>query len=224
MTAVLRPRDRIPVLDRQCWVDRGRGARGSRPGEVSRVSDDSFVHLHTHTEFSMLDGAARLDDLFSEAARMGMPALAMTDHGNTYGAYEFWKKSKAHGVKPIIGMEGYLAPGSRHERKRVSSARTSTAATTPTSDVHPHDAAGGEHGGDAQPLPALQPRQPRGVLLQAPHGPRAAGDLRQGDHRHHRLPVGRGGAPAAAGRPRRRDARPRATTATSSARTTSSAS
>jgi DNA polymerase-3 subunit alpha len=84
------------------------------------VSDDSFVHLHTHTEFSMLDGAARLDDLFSEAARMGMPALAMTDHGNTYGAYEFWKKSKAHGVKPIIGMEGYLAPGSRHERKRVS--------------------------------------------------------------------------------------------------------
>jgi DNA polymerase III subunit alpha len=84
------------------------------------VTGDSFVHLHTHTEFSMLDGAARLDDLFAEAARMGMPALAMTDHGNTFGAYEFWKKSKAHGVKPIIGMEGYLAPGSRHERKRAT--------------------------------------------------------------------------------------------------------
>ncbi len=71
-------------------------------------SGDSFVHLHNHTEFSMLDGAARLDDLFRESARMGMPALAMTDHGNVYGAYEFWRKAKAHGVKPIIGMEGYL--------------------------------------------------------------------------------------------------------------------
>jgi len=81
---------------------------------------DSFVHLHTHTEFSMLDGAARLDDLFRESARMGMPALAMTDHGNVFGAYEFWRKAKAHGVKPIIGMEGYLAPGSRHERKRAT--------------------------------------------------------------------------------------------------------
>ncbi|MGH4010545.1 MAG: PHP domain-containing protein, partial [Pseudonocardiaceae bacterium] len=80
---------------------------------------DSFVHLHTHTEFSMLDGAARLDDLFAECVRMGMPALAMTDHGNVFGAYEFWKKANAHGVKPIIGMEGYLSPGSRHERKRV---------------------------------------------------------------------------------------------------------
>jgi len=84
------------------------------------VTGDSFVHLHTHTEFSMLDGAARLDDLFAEAARMGMPALAMTDHGNTFGAYEFWKKANAQGVKPIIGMEGYLAPGSRHERKRAT--------------------------------------------------------------------------------------------------------
>jgi DNA polymerase III subunit alpha len=83
------------------------------------VSPDSFVHLHTHTEFSMLDGAARLDDLFAECVRMGMPALAMTDHGNVFGAYEFWKKANAHGVKPIIGMEGYLSPGSRHERKRV---------------------------------------------------------------------------------------------------------
>ena len=83
-------------------------------------SGDSFVHLHTHTEFSMLDGAARLDDLFRESARMGMPALAMTDHGNVFGAYEFWRKAKAHGVKPIIGMEGYLAPGSRHERKRAT--------------------------------------------------------------------------------------------------------
>ena len=90
------------------------------PSPAPSSKGDSFVHLHTHTEFSMLDGAARLDDLFAEASRMGMPALAMTDHGNTFGAYEFWKKANAAGVKPIIGMEGYLAPGSRHERKRAS--------------------------------------------------------------------------------------------------------
>ncbi len=79
---------------------------------------DSFVHLHVHTEYSMLDGAARLDDLFAETARLQMPALAMTDHGNVYGAYDFWKKATAAGVKPIIGMEGYYVPiGSRFDRQ-----------------------------------------------------------------------------------------------------------
>jgi DNA polymerase III subunit alpha len=78
------------------------------------------VHLHVHSEYSMLDGAARVSDLFKEAARMGMPALAMTDHGNVFGAYEFWKKGTAAGVKPIIGMEAYVTPGtSRYERTRV---------------------------------------------------------------------------------------------------------
>src|SRR5690606_33294123 len=67
----------------------------------------------------MLDGAARLKDLFAQASRMEMPAVAMTDHGNVYGAYDFYKRAKAAGVKPIIGMEGYLAPGSRFERKRA---------------------------------------------------------------------------------------------------------
>jgi DNA polymerase-3 subunit alpha len=68
----------------------------------------------------MLDGAARLKDLFVEAAQMGMPALAMTDHGNVFGAYDFWKQATAAGVKPIIGMEAYVTPGtSRYERTRV---------------------------------------------------------------------------------------------------------
>ena len=58
-----------------------------------RAPRDSFVHLHVHTEYSMLDGAARIDELFAEAARMGMPALATTDHGYVFGAYEFWKKA-----------------------------------------------------------------------------------------------------------------------------------
>jgi DNA polymerase-3 subunit alpha len=79
---------------------------------------DSFVHLHVHTEYSMLDGAARLDDLFKRTAELGMPAIAMTDHGNVFGAYDFWKKSKAYGVKPIIGIEAYVAPGSRFDKTR----------------------------------------------------------------------------------------------------------
>ena len=65
----------------------------------------------------MLDGAARLDDLFAEAARLGMPAVAITDHGNVFGAYDFWKRGKASGVKAIIGMEGYYAPQGRAQKK-----------------------------------------------------------------------------------------------------------
>ena len=87
---------------------------------MAPTADEQFVHLHVHTEYSMLDGAAKLGPLFSEAARMGMPALAMTDHGNVFGAYDFYKQAKAAGVKPIIGMEAYLTPNtSRYDRKRV---------------------------------------------------------------------------------------------------------
>jgi DNA polymerase III subunit alpha len=83
-------------------------------------SSSSFVHLHVHTEFSMLDGAARIGELFDEAARLEMPALAITDHGNVFGAYEFYRAAKARGIKPIIGTEAYLTPGtSRFERRRV---------------------------------------------------------------------------------------------------------
>jgi DNA polymerase III subunit alpha len=81
---------------------------------------DSFVHLHVHTEYSMLDGAARLKPMFAEAARTGMPAVAMTDHGNLFGAYDFFKQATGAGIKPIIGLEGYLTPGtSRFDRTRV---------------------------------------------------------------------------------------------------------
>ncbi|HVM15601.1 MAG TPA: DNA polymerase III subunit alpha [Egibacteraceae bacterium] len=75
---------------------------------------NSFVHLHTHTEYSMLDGASRIDGLMRRVAEMGMPAVAMTDHGNMFGAVDFYKAGRRHGVKPIIGCEIYLAPGSRH--------------------------------------------------------------------------------------------------------------
>ncbi len=83
-------------------------------------SSSSFVHLHVHTEYSMLDGAALLDGLFERTAELGMPAIAMTDHGNLHGAYDFYSKAKAHGVKPIIGIEAYLTPQThRSERRRV---------------------------------------------------------------------------------------------------------
>ena len=80
---------------------------------------DSFVHLHAHTEYSMLDGAARVRALVARAAELGMPAVAMTDHGNVFGAYEFYKAAKAVGIKPIIGMEGYYAPQGRRLRAPI---------------------------------------------------------------------------------------------------------
>ena len=79
----------------------------------------SFAHLHVHTEYSMLDGAARVEDLVAEVARQEMPAIAMTDHGNVFGAFDFYKQAKKVGVKPIIGIEAYVAPESRFEKKRV---------------------------------------------------------------------------------------------------------
>ena len=87
---------------------------------ASRASTkDSFVHLHVHTEYSMLDGAARVGDLVKEVARQEMPAIAMTDHGNVFGAFEFYKQATKVGVKPIIGIEAYVAPESRHDKKRI---------------------------------------------------------------------------------------------------------
>jgi len=80
------------------------------------VTASDFVHLHVHTEYSMLDGAAKNSLLFAEAERQGMPAIAMTDHGNMFGAHEFFKTSQAYGVRPIIGIEAYVAPSSRHNR------------------------------------------------------------------------------------------------------------
>ena len=79
-----------------------------------------FVHLHVHTEYSMLDGAARIGELFDEAERLGQKAMAITDHGYLFGAFEFWQKAKAHGIKPIIGVEAYVTPGtSRFDQTRV---------------------------------------------------------------------------------------------------------
>src|SRR6476661_6133243 len=89
-------------------------------GVPAASTKPSFAHLHVHTEYSMLDGAARIDDLFKTAAEMGMPAIATTDHGYVFGAYEFWSKARKYGVKPIIGVEAYVTPGThRTDKTRV---------------------------------------------------------------------------------------------------------
>src|SRR5512133_2589887 len=89
---------------------RGRSARGyampSRP----------FVHLHCHSHYSLLDGASKIPDLVRRAKALDMPALALTDHGNLYGAVEFLLEAKSAGILPIVGLEAYVAPRGRTER------------------------------------------------------------------------------------------------------------
>src|SRR5438477_815274 len=77
---------------------------------------DSFVHLHLHTEYSLLDGAVRMRELMNEAVKMKMPAVAITDHGNLFGAIDFYQCAKAAGIKPIIGCEAYITSGSYKEK------------------------------------------------------------------------------------------------------------
>ncbi len=76
----------------------------------------SFVHLHTHSEFSLLDGASRISELFAKASELGMPALGLTDHGVMFGALDFYRAARQAGVKPILGVEAYVAPGRRFDR------------------------------------------------------------------------------------------------------------
>ena len=74
---------------------------------------DDFVHLHVHTDNSMLDGGARIDPLLDAVVEQKMSAIAITDHGTLFGAFEFWKKARDRDITPIIGIEAYLAPEGR---------------------------------------------------------------------------------------------------------------
>src|SRR5580658_9195344 len=87
------------------------------------MSHADFVHLHLHTEYSLLDGACRLDRLVEKAHELKFPALAITDHGAMHGAVDFYKAAREKGIKPIIGCEVYVAPGSRLEKKSGSGTR-----------------------------------------------------------------------------------------------------
>ena len=84
------------------------------------MNEKNFVHLHTHTEFSLLDGAARISELLDRAKNFGMNSIAITDHGIMYGVIDFYKKAIQRGIKPIIGCEVYIAPTSRFFRDSVN--------------------------------------------------------------------------------------------------------
>src|SRR6201995_3088279 len=83
------------------------------------MADTPYAHLHVHTEYSMLDGAARLKEMFAEVAANGMTHVAMTDHGNMYGAAEFFRQAKDNDITPVIGIEAYVAPEHRGNKNRV---------------------------------------------------------------------------------------------------------
>jgi DNA-directed DNA polymerase III PolC len=108
-------------------VDAVDGARGGEGDDVGAEQDRrrgatavsrSFAHLHTHTEFSMLDGAARIADVVAKAVADGQPAVGITDHGNMYGVLDFYAECRRQGVNPVVGSELYMAGESRHERPR----------------------------------------------------------------------------------------------------------
>ncbi len=80
------------------------------------MQHSDFVHLHVHTQYSLLDGACRISELIKKAVEYKMPAIGMTDHGNVFGAVDFYQTAMKHGIKPIIGCEAYIAPGSRHDK------------------------------------------------------------------------------------------------------------
>ena len=85
---------------------------------------DSFTHLHLHTQYSLLDGAIRLSDLFKRAKELEMPAIACTDHGNMFGGIDFYTRALSAGIKPILGSEIYFTPGSRHDRRAPKNLKT----------------------------------------------------------------------------------------------------
>ena len=91
------------------------------------TATEYFVHLHVHTVYSMLVGAARIGDLLDEVERLGQKAIATTDHGYVFGAFEFWSRAQAKGIKPIIGVEAYVTPGtSRFDQTSRRAVRTRT--------------------------------------------------------------------------------------------------
>jgi len=91
--------------------------------EMKQTANETFVHLHVHTEYSLLDGASRIKDLVKAAKEMEMPAIAITDHGSMYGVIDFYKAAQKEGIKPIIGCEVYLAPASRRDAFEVDGTR-----------------------------------------------------------------------------------------------------
>src|SRR5262244_1249264 len=103
--------------DFRLWETHNAGRNSStRDLELKSMGQPQFVHLHVHTDYSLLDGACETGELLDEASRQKMPAVAITDHGNMFAAANFFEEAKKRDVKPIIGCEVYVAKGSRHDR------------------------------------------------------------------------------------------------------------
>ena len=98
----------------------------TRVGRTRRRSQPEFVHLHLHTEYSLLDGRARSTSWWTRRRKLGMKALAVTDHGNMFGAVAFHDACRDKGVKPILGCEIYVAPGSRFDKSAAPASRRPT--------------------------------------------------------------------------------------------------
>src|SRR6476619_6496929 len=90
------------------------------PDATTHAPASSFVHLHVHTHYSLLDGACKVNELVKRAKALGMDSLAISDHGCMFGVIEFYNEAKKEGIKPIIGMEAYMAPGDRRDRQQVN--------------------------------------------------------------------------------------------------------
>src|SRR5438876_3392321 len=103
------------MLDPSWPAGRG-GARAYRPARMA------FVHLHTHSEYSLLDGANRIPDLVAQVQKLGMDSLAVTDHGNLHAAWSFYEEAKARKLRPILGFEAYLAFGDRRSQQKLPDA------------------------------------------------------------------------------------------------------
>jgi DNA polymerase-3 subunit alpha len=96
------------------------------------VPDSPFVHLHVHSEYSILDGACRIPALAARAAEFGMPAVALTDHGSLAGAVELYRQAAKHGLNAVIGCEVYVADDRRAQQKATPTSRSSPATTSAT--------------------------------------------------------------------------------------------
>ena len=152
---------------------------------MASSASQNFVHLHLHTDYSLLDGACEIGELTAEAARRGMPAVAVTDHGNLFAAANFYHQATTHGVKPIIGCEVYVAPDNHKNRGRGGGAvESSCLAVRKRRRVSESYQAGFD-------------RIPRRFLLQATRRPRFAGAAQQRTDRAIRVPSRRSGRRAA---------------------------
>ena len=120
----------------------------------------AFTHLHVHTEYSLLDGSSKIKELVDRAKELGMDSMAITDHGVMYGVIDFYRAARAVGIKPIIGCEVYVAPGSRFDREASSGGRP----------LLPSDSAGGEQSGLSEPDEDRLERICRWILLQTTCG------------------------------------------------------